>query len=82
MDVLVLLVVTACGALGAPVVVVLLAAAVLTFMSARRKIEIARTYPDVGSSRVLVAALFLSFANNAVFSLLSFALGRAVSLLL
>jgi hypothetical protein len=81
MDVLVLLGVTACGALGAPVSVVLVAAAVLTLMSARRKIEIARTYPDAGTSRVLAGALVLSFANNSVFSLLSFILGRAVSLL-
>jgi len=82
MDVFVLLFVAACGALSGPIVVVLLAAAVLTAMSARRKIEIARTYPDAGTSRVLVGALFLSLANNTVFSLLSFLVGRAVSLLL
>lgn len=82
MDVLILLFVTGCGAFGVPIAVVLLAAAVLTAMSARRKIEIARTYPDVGTSRVLIGALFLSLANNTVFSLLSYAVGRAVSLLL
>jgi hypothetical protein len=82
MDVLVLLIVTVCGILSAPTYVVLVAAAALTIMSARRKIEIARTYPDVGTSRVLAGALFLSLANNTVFSLLSFLLGRAVSLLL
>jgi hypothetical protein len=82
MDVFVLLVVTACGVLGAPVAIVLLAAVALTLMSAWRKIEIARTYPDVGTSRVLLGALLLSLANNTVFSLLSFVLGRGVSLLL
>jgi len=51
-------------------------------MSARRRIEIARTYPDVGTSRVLIGALVLSLANNTVFSLLSFLVGRAVSLVL
>jgi hypothetical protein len=43
MDVVVLLIVTACGALGASVHVVLLAAVALTIMSARRKVQIART---------------------------------------
>jgi len=51
-------------------------------MSARRSIEIARTYPDLGTSRVLIGALVLSLANNTVFSLLSFLVGRAVSLVL
>jgi len=82
MDVLVLLVVTACGALSWPVVVVPAAGVLLTAMSARRRIEIARTYPDVGTSRVLIGALVLSLANNTVFSLLSFLVGRAVSLVL
>lgn len=81
MDVFVLLIATVCGSLGAPLHVVLIAGLVLTIISARRKIEIARTYPDVGSSRVLLGALFLSLANNTVFSLLSFLLGRVVSLL-
>ena len=81
MDVLVLLVVTACGALSWPIAVVPAAGVLLTAMSARRKIEIARTYPDVGTSRVLIGALLLSLANNTVFSLLSFLVGRVVSLL-
>jgi hypothetical protein len=81
MDVLILLATTICGALGAPLHVVLIASVCLTLMSARRKVEIARTYPDVGSSRVLAGALFLSLANNTVFSLLSYVLGRAASLL-
>ena len=83
MDVAILLAVTACGAfgLGAPVQVVILAALALTVMSAKRKLEIARAYPDVGSSRVLASALFLSFINNMAFTLLSFVLGRVVSLL-
>ena len=81
MDVVVLLATAACGALGATAHVVLVAAAVLTLISARRKVEIARTYPDIGSSRVLVGALFLSLANNTVFSLLAFWLGRVASLL-
>ena len=81
MDVVVLLVVTACGVLDAPLPTVIIAALLLTLMSAKRKIEIARAYPDVGSSRVLASALFLSLANNTVFTLLSFALGRVVSLL-
>jgi hypothetical protein len=81
MDVVILLIVTACGAFGAPLQVVIVAALVLTGMSARRKFEIARAYPDVGSTRVLASALFLSLANNAVFTLLSFTLGRVVSLL-
>jgi hypothetical protein len=81
MDVVILLIVTACGAFGAPLQVVIVAALVLTGMSARRKFEIARAYPDVGSTRVLASALFLSLANNAVFTLLSFVLGRVVSLL-
>src|SRR5262245_33698339 len=63
MDVLVLLIVTVFGVLGGPTFVVLVGAATLTLMSARRKIEIARTYPDIGTSRVLVGALFLSFVN-------------------
>jgi hypothetical protein len=81
MDVLILLAAVGFGALGAPVHVVLILAAVLTGLSARRKIAIANTYPDVGASRVLAGALFLSLANNAVFSLLSFLLGRVVVLL-
>lgn len=81
MDVIILLIVTACGALGAPLQVVIVAAAVLTAQSSRRKFEIARAYPDVGSTRVLVGALVLSLANNTVFTLLSFVLGRAVALL-
>jgi hypothetical protein len=80
MDVIILLIVTACGAFGAPLQVVILAALVLTAMSARRKFEIARAYPDVGSTRVLASALVLSLANNTVFTLLSFLLGRVVSL--
>jgi hypothetical protein len=81
MDVIILLIVTACGAFGAPLQVVILAALVLTAMSAKRKFEIARAYPDVGSTRVLASALLLSLANNTVFTLLSFLLGRVVSLL-
>jgi hypothetical protein len=65
-----------------PIAVVPAAGVLLTAMSARRKIEIARTYPDVGTSRVLIGALVLSLANNTAFSLLSFLVGRAVSLLL
>ena len=42
MDVVILLIVTACGALGAPLQVVIVAALVLTAMSAKRKFEIAR----------------------------------------
>jgi hypothetical protein len=82
MDVVVLLIVTGCGVLNAPLQTVIVAALALTLLSAKRKVEIARAYPDVGSSRVLVSALFLSLANNAVFALLSFALGRVVSLLI
>ena len=81
MDIVILLIVTACGAFGAPLQVVIVAALVLTAMSAKRKFEIARAHPDVGSSRVLASALFLSLANNTVFTLLSFLLGRVVSLL-
>jgi hypothetical protein len=80
MDVVILLIVTACGALGAPLQVVIVGALVLTAMSAKRKLEIARAYPDVGSTRVLASALVLSLANNTVFTLLSFLLGRVVSL--
>jgi len=81
MDIIILLIVAICGALAAPLQTVIVAAMVLTLMSARRKIEIARAYPDVGSSRVLASALLLSLVNNTVFTLLSFALGRVVSLL-
>jgi hypothetical protein len=81
MDIIILLIVTGCGALGAPLHTVPIAALILTIMGAKRKFEIARAYPDVGSSRVLVGALFLSLANNTVFTLLSFVLGRVVSLL-
>lgn len=81
MDVAVLLIVAACGLLNAPLQIVVVAAALLTAMSARRKFEIARAHPDVGTSRVLVSALFLSLCNNTVFSLLSFLLGRGASLL-
>jgi hypothetical protein len=81
MDVLLLMAMAACGALGTGIFVVLLGGAALTLLSARRKVEIARTYPEIGSSRVLMGALLLSFANNTVFSLLSYLLGRAVSLL-
>lgn len=81
MDAIILLAVAACGALGAPLQAVVVAALVLTLMSARRKVELARAYPDVGSSRVLASVLFLSLVNNTVFTLLSFALGRAASLL-
>jgi hypothetical protein len=80
-DVVILLIVTACGALGAPLQTVIIAACVLTLMSARRKVQIARLYPDVGSSRVLASALFLSLVNNTIFTLLSFLLGRAAALL-
>ena len=79
MDVAILLIVTVCGAMDAPLQLVLLGALILTLMSLRRKIQIARTHPDVGSSRVLAGALFLSFVNNTVFTLLSFALGRVAS---
>jgi len=81
MDVVILLIVTVCGALGAPLQAVIVAALVLTAMSARRKFQIARAYPEVGSTRVLASALVLSLANNTVFTLLSFVLGRVVSLL-
>jgi hypothetical protein len=81
MDVIILLIVTACGALGAPLQTVILASVLLTLMSAKRKLQIARAYPDVGSSRVFASVLFLSLMNNTVFTLLSFALGRGVSLL-
>ena len=81
MDVAILLIVTMCGAVGAPLQTVIIAALVLTLMSAKRKVQIARSYPDVGSSRVLASALFLSLVNNTVFTLLSFALGRVASLL-
>jgi hypothetical protein len=80
MDVIVLLTVTLCGLLAAPPATVLLAGTLLTCLSARRKIEIARAYPDVGSSRILIGALTLSLANNTIFSLLAFLLGRGVSL--
>jgi hypothetical protein len=82
MDVLILLLLMALGAVGAPIHAVFFGAAILTLLSAPRKVQLARTYPDVGSGRVLAVALFLSFANNAVFSLLSFGLGRAVAQLL
>jgi hypothetical protein len=82
MDVLILLIVTGCGVLNVPVQIVIVASLVLTLLSAKRKVEIARAYPDVGSSRVLASALFLSLANNTVLTLLSFALGRVVSLLI
>jgi len=81
MDIVILLIVTVCGALGAPLQVIIVAALVLTAMSAKRKFEIARAYPDVGSTRVLATGLVLSLANNTVFTLLSFLLGRVVSLL-
>lgn len=82
MDIVVLLAMAGCGALGTSLHAVLIGSALLTIMSARRKVEIARTYPEVGASRVLAGALFLSLANNTVFSLLSFGLGHAVSRLL
>lgn len=82
MDVLILLGLTALGCLKAPLGVVFLGAAVLTAMSSWRKFEIARAYPDAGSGRLLAVALFLSFANNTVFSLLSYLLGHAVSQLI
>lgn len=81
MDVVLLLLVAASGALALPIQVVLLAGGALTLISSRRKFEIARTYPDVGTSRILVGTLFLSLANNTVFSLLAFAVGRAAALL-
>ena len=81
MDVVILLIVTVCGAVGVPLQVVIVAALVLTAMSAKRKFQIARAYPEVGSTRVLASALVLSLANNTVFTLLSFVLGRVVSLL-
>lgn len=68
------------GALAAPVHVVFFGAIALTLVSARRKLEIARTYPEIGSSRVLAGALFLSLVNNTIFSLLAFLLGRVVAL--
>ena len=81
MDVAILLIVTACGVMGSSLQTVFVAALILTLMSAKRKLAIARTYPEIGSARILASALLLSFANNAVFTLLSFALGRGVSLL-
>ena len=82
MDVVVLLVLAVFGVLAAPPIVILAGAALLTALSARRKFEIARSYPDVGSGIVLAGALFLSFANNAVFSLLAFGLGYGIAQLL
>jgi uncharacterized protein (TIGR03382 family) len=82
MDLLILLAVTGCGALGAPPVAIFLGAALLTILSSRRKFELARAYREVGIGRVLASALFLSFANNTVFSLVSFALGSAIYLLI
>jgi hypothetical protein len=81
MDVVVLLAVTVSGLVGLNVYVVIAAAAVLTAISARRKVEIARAYRDVGAGRILVGALFLSFTNSVVFSLLCYGLGRGVSLI-
>ena len=81
MDVTILLLVTACGAFGAPVLTVLIAASILTVMSAKKKVQMARAYRDVGVSRVLAVTLLLSLANNTVFTLASFALGRAAALL-
>ena len=81
MDFVLLLIVAGCGALGFPVSIVLVVAAILTAVSAKRKFALARSYPDVGSSRIILVALLLSLANNTVFTFLSFALGRAVSLI-
>ena len=82
MDVVVLLTLAVFGILSAPPIVIVVGAALLTAVSARRKFEIARSYPDVGSGRVLAGALFLSFANNAMFSLLAFGLGYGIARLL
>ena len=82
MDVVILLETTVLGALPVPPIFVLVSAALLTAFSARRKFEIAKTYPDTGSGRIVVGALFLSFANNTVFSLLAFALGYGIAQLL
>lgn len=81
MDYAILLVLTACGLFGSPIHVVIVGAVVLTLLSAQRKWTLAQRYPGVGRSRILVVALVLSLANNTIFSLLSFALGRVVSLL-
>ena len=81
MDIFILLMVVVCGVAKMNASVALLAAGLLTLMSAKRKIAIARTYPDVGTHRVLAGALFLSLANNTVFTVLSYLLGRVVPLL-
>jgi hypothetical protein len=81
MDVMILLAVAVSGAAGLNPLVTLAAALALTMMSAKRKFKIARTYPDVGSGRILATALFLSLANNTAFTVLSYLLGRAVALL-
>ena len=81
MDVLVLTLVTVSGMYGASIAVAAVAALVLTIQSAKRKLEIARAYPSPTTARVLTTTLCLSFANNLIFTLLSFGLGRAVRLL-
>lgn len=81
MDVLILTLVTVCGMYGASLVVAAIAALALTVHSAKRKVEIARAYPSPATTRTLTATLLLSFANNLVFTLLSFGLGHAVRLL-
>ena len=81
MDIVILLTVAVCGAAKANIYITLMAAALLPLMSAKQRIRLARTYPDVGSFRVLAGAMLLSLANNTVFTVLSYLLGRAVPLL-
>jgi hypothetical protein len=81
MDVLILTLATVCGMYGAPLVCVAVAALMLTALSSKRKLEIVRGYQSAATARAFAMTLVLSFANNLIFALLSFGLGRAVSLL-
>jgi hypothetical protein len=81
MDYVLLLVAAAAGIISAPLETVFAVSGILTLMAAPRKWAIASAYAEVGTSRIMISALLLSLANNTVFTLLSFLLGRAVSLL-
>lgn len=81
MDVLVLALIAVSGMYGASIGLVAVAALALTAQSSKRKLEIARSYRCPGTTRALTATLLLSFANNLIFTLLSFGLGHAVRLL-
>jgi hypothetical protein len=66
------------GAANAPITLVLVPAALLTFSGLRRDQDLATQFGRLGTTRVLTLGLAFSAASNFVFAILAFYLGRAL----